>query len=70
MKFYKNDIVFYANKKCIILATREQPYEPTFDVYNRRKIYPTKDYLISYVNTEGHRGIVDVLESEISKKPL
>ena len=73
MKYKNNHKVYYADKKYLIVGTKETPYKPNVDVYNRPEIYPTKDYLILRLENiiDGicyYSGIVDVNESEIEDK--
>lgn len=65
-----NQRVKHLNVNCLIVATKENPYKPKMDVYNRAEIYPEKDFLIFRLerienNICIYSGLLDVYESEI-----
>lgn len=68
MKFKINETVIYTEKTCLIIATKNEPYNPKIDPFNRKEIFPSKDYLIIFKkdNTVNeYAGISDVYESQI-----
>ncbi|MBW4362746.1 hypothetical protein [Flavobacterium taihuense] len=68
IKYKVNQRVFYGSLKCIIIATKTEPYKPTVDPYYRKERFPEKDYLLFRlinVETDEYLGIFDVNESEI-----
>lgn len=50
MKFKINQEVreIASGKECIVVATKEEPWKKTLDMYNRSKVYPEngKDYIV------------------------
>lgn len=68
MKYKIDQRVFYGSLKCIIIATKTEPYKPTVDPFHRKEIFPEKDYLLFIlkdITTEEYLGTLDVNESEI-----
>lgn len=59
-------------QRALIMATKDVPYEPEKDPYNRKKIFSEKGYLIYLVKEiSGDRveylGSADVYENEIEE---
>ena len=59
-----------SNKRCIIVATKTEPWKNENDVFNRKEIYPVKHYLIAFFknvkdDVENYLGVADVLEHEL-----
>ena len=72
MKYKINQRVHWLNKKCLIIATKLEPYKPNFDRFNRAEIKPNKDYLIFILDKIEddicyYSGIVDVYEKDIEE---
>ena len=60
--------VMCVGKKCLIIATKTEPYKPNIDPFNRSSLYPQKDYLLFIVhNLEPleFKGTLDVMEGQI-----
>lgn len=60
--------VICANKKCVIIATKTEPYQPTVDPFNRSNVFPENDYLLFIVHKLDpleFKGTLDVLEGQI-----
>lgn len=60
--------VICANKKCVIIATKTEPYKPTVDPFNRSNVFPENDYLLFIVHKLDpleFKGILDVMEGQI-----
>ena len=60
------------NKRCIIIATKTEPWKNDNDVYNRKVIYPEKHYLVAFFKSiedgfENYLGVNDVFENELTK---
>jgi len=54
------------------LLQKSEPYEPTTDYLNRKKIFPEKDYLLFIFieienDSEVYKGTLDVTENQIEK---
>ena len=67
-KYQIEQKVMCVSKKCLIIATKTEPYKPTNDPYNRSSLYPEKDYLLFIVHTLEpleFKGILDVTEGQI-----
>jgi len=72
MKYKINQKVICCNLKCLIIATKNEPYKPNIDVYNRKEIFPEKDYLLfilKNIETQEYSGTLDVYEIEIQDIP-
>ena len=70
MKYKINQKILWSNKKCIIIGTKEEPFRPSVDVYNRTERRPNKDYLLSLLDKIENNicvfsGEADVYEDEI-----
>lgn len=68
MKYKINQKVICGNLKCLVIATKTEPYKPTVDPYNRKERFAEKDYLLfilKNIETEEYFGTLDVNESEI-----
>jgi len=60
--------VICANKKCIVIATKTQPYQPTVDPFNRSSLFPNADYLLFIVHKLDpleFKGTLDVMAGQI-----
>ena len=75
MKYKIGDKVLLGDKKCKVIATREIPYTPTIDPYNRKEVYPDEgnDYLLFILkeieNQEEHYfGTISVTEVQIEDR--
>ena len=75
MKYTIEDKVFLFGKKCMVIATQENPYNPTIDPYNRKEVYPDKDhdYLLFILekteNQEEHYlGTISATEAQIEDR--
>jgi len=73
MKYEIGQKVIALNKKCVIIGRKDIPHKPNTDPYNRKEIYPEKDYLLFIFKEikdeqEVYLGMLDLLESEIEKK--
>jgi hypothetical protein len=67
-KYKINQKVYFANQKCLIVATKSEPYKPNVDMYNRKERFPEKDYLLFILKdlkTEEYFGMEDVYENQI-----
>lgn len=67
-KYKINQKVYYANQKCLIIASKSEPYKPDVDRYNRKHRFPEKDYLLFIlkdIETEEYFGMEDVYENQI-----
>jgi len=74
MKYKVEDKICIAGIKYKIISTKDVPYRPTIDVYNRKERYPEKDYLVFRFITankeeklEHYSGIEDVYENQIDE---
>lgn len=70
MTYKTNQKLHWANNRILVVGTKEKPYKPTIDPYNRAEIKPKKDYLILTLdkiedNICYYSGLVDVYENEI-----
>lgn len=70
MNYQINQRVHWANKKVLIVGTKDEPYKPKIDPYNRAEIKPKKDYLIFILDKIENEvchysGQTDVYENEI-----
>ena len=70
MKYQINQKLYWKNKKTLIVGTKEVPYKPIIDPYNRFEIKPTKDYLIYILDRIAddicyYSGLMDIYENEI-----
>ncbi|HTO16379.1 MAG TPA: hypothetical protein VLZ83_11445 [Edaphocola sp.] len=70
MNYQINQKVHWANKKVLIVGTKDEPYKPTIDPYNRAEIKSEKDYLIFILDKIENEichysGQTDVYENEI-----
>ncbi len=67
-KYKINQKVICGSLKCLVIATKTEPYKPSVDVYHRKERFPEKDYLLFIlkdITTEEYLGILDVYEIEI-----
>ena len=67
-KYKINQKVICGSLKCLVIATKAEPYKPSVDVYHRKERFPEKDYLLFIlkdITTEEYLGILDVYEIEI-----
>lgn len=67
-KFRIGQKVMCLGNKCVIIATKSEPYKPIIDPFNRSSLYPEKDYLLFKVHTLEpleFKGIIDVTEGQI-----
>ncbi len=68
MKYKINQKVICGKLKCLVIATKKESYKPNLDIYNRKEVFPKKDYLLSIlrnIDTLEYSGILDVNEIEI-----
>ena len=71
IEFKINQKVICFGKKCIIIATKTEPFLPKIDPFNRANLFPEKDYLLFILKTlepTVFEGILDVLENQIENK--
>ncbi len=60
--------VICANKKCVVIATKIEPYKPTVDPFNRSSLFPENDYLLFIMHKLDpleFKGTLDVMEGQI-----
>lgn len=71
MKFKLNDKVVYTptGEACIVVATKELPWKKENDVFNRKEVFPAKDYLVlrevPNSNFKEFLGEFDVVETDL-----
>ncbi|TWP31561.1 hypothetical protein ETU08_00755 [Apibacter muscae] len=69
--FKQNQKIISFGKKAIIIATKKDPYRPKIDPYNRKELYPKKDYLIMFFKEidkngrEKYEGREDIHQNQI-----
>jgi len=73
MKYKIGQKVYYFDKKCIIIATKEIPYSPVIHPLNKKEIFPSNDYILAIFkeykdNKEIYLGNIDVFEHQITNK--
>lgn len=67
-KYKINQKVICGSQKCLIIATKSEPYRPTVDVFHRKERFPENDYLLFILKdivNEEYLGIIDVYENQI-----
>jgi len=72
MKFKINQEVLEmaSGKKCIVVATKEEPWKKSVDPYNRKEVYPTDDFdyiVLIKVGENDYKGEMNVYEQQLSE---
>lgn len=72
MKFKLGEevIELASGKKCIIVASKEEPWKKTLDPYNRNEVYPNNnsDYIVLIkINDNEYKGEMHVYENQLGK---
>jgi hypothetical protein len=65
MEYKVNQKVICGRLKCLVIATKTEPYKPIIDSYNRNERFPEKDYLLLILKdfkTEEYFGVLDRLK--------
>lgn len=70
MKYQINQKLHWTDKKVLIVGTKEIPYKPNFDQFNRVEIKPEKDYMILILDKISfeichYSGLFDIYENEL-----
>jgi len=73
MKFEIGQKVFFADRKCMIVATKDTPHKRTSDPFGRTEVWPENDYLLMIYqdtlnNEDIFSGSVDVKEHQIDSR--
>ncbi|MCI3935707.1 hypothetical protein MQX03_00745 [Chryseobacterium aahli] len=72
MKFKINQEVLEiaSGKKCIVVATKEEPWRKTVDPYNRKEVYPENnaDYIVLIkIDENEYKGEMHVYEQQLTE---
>ncbi|MGV2449132.1 hypothetical protein [uncultured Chryseobacterium sp.] len=72
MKFKINQEVLEvaSGKRCIVVATKEEPWKKTIDPYNRKEVYPKNnaDYIVLIkVDENEYKGEMHVYEKQLTE---